>query len=173
MDIKVKDNYLSLHNDVIDAHQYFTITFDVSNLTKEETDKMYIASVNGNKTSAITTIHKGTTLSAKSKFLGNFKLMKDTIAPNVKINNSVEGKWISSQKTLTFSISDYSSGINSYNGYLNGKWILFEYESKLNRLTHNFDDGIVDEGKNEFKLIVTDNVGNSTTFETTFFRSQK
>ena len=30
-----------------------------------------------------------------------------------------------------------------------------------------------EEGKNELKLIVTDHVGNSAIFETTFFRSQK
>jgi hypothetical protein len=36
---------------------------------------------------------------------------------------------------------------------------------------HNFSDGIVAEGANDLKVIVKDNVGNSTTFES--FRSQK
>jgi hypothetical protein len=34
------------------------------------------------------------------------------------------------------------------------------------RITHNFSDGIVAEGANDLKVIVTDNVGNSTIFET-------
>jgi C4-type Zn-finger protein len=29
------------------------------------------------------------------------------------------------------------------------------------------------EGKNDLKIVITDNVGNSTIFETQFFRSQK
>ena len=74
---------------------------------------------------------------------------------------------------MKFIISDDLSGIKTYNGYLNGKWILLEYESKTKTLKHSFLDGIVDEGKNDLKVIVTDNVGNSTIFETQFFRSQK
>jgi hypothetical protein len=57
------------------------------------------------------------------------------------------------------------------NGYLNGNWILFEHDDKTKKNHHNFSDGIVAEGANDLKVIVTDNVGNSTTFET-FFRSQ-
>jgi hypothetical protein len=51
---------------------------------------------------------------------------------------------------------------------LNGNWILFEYDNKTRRITHNFSDGIVAEGANDLKVIVTDNVGNSTIFETQF-----
>jgi hypothetical protein len=89
------------------------------------------------------------------------------------MDNTIEGKWISKQNVLQFSISDDLSGIKSYDGYLNGKWILLEYESKTNKLIHRFTDGIVAEGKNDLKIVVTDNVGNSAIFETHFFRSQK
>ena len=71
------------------------------------------------------------------------------------------------------SIYDELSGIKSYNGYLNGKWILMEYDNKTRKLTHYFDDGIVADGANDLKVVVMDNVGNSSTFETRFFRNQK
>jgi hypothetical protein len=45
-------------------------------------------------------------------------------------------------------------------------WILFEYDNKT--ITHNFSDGVVAEGANDLKVVVTDNVGNSTIFETQF-----
>ena len=45
-----------------------------------------------------------------------------------------------------------------------------EYEYKNNTLTHDFSDGVVTETENELKIIVTDNVGNSNTYEATFFR---
>jgi C4-type Zn-finger protein len=48
-----------------------------------------------------------------------------------------------------------------------------EYEPKTKKLIHRFADGIVDEGKNDLNIVITDNVGNSTIFETQFFRSQK
>ena len=40
------------------------------------------------------------------------------------------------------------------------------------RLTHDFNDGVVVNGRNELKVVVTDNAGNSAIFETYFFRNQ-
>jgi hypothetical protein len=45
-----------------------------------------------------------------------------------------------------------------------------EYDYKTDTLTHDFNDNVVTDTRNELKLIVVDNVGNSTTFEATFFR---
>ena len=45
-----------------------------------------------------------------------------------------------------------------------------EYDYKTNMLVHDFNDNIVTDTENNLKLIVTDNVGNSSTFEATFFR---
>ena len=45
-----------------------------------------------------------------------------------------------------------------------------EYDYKTGVITHDFSDGVVTDSENELKVIVTDNVGNSTTFEATFYR---
>jgi hypothetical protein len=45
-----------------------------------------------------------------------------------------------------------------------------EYDTKTQTLTHDFNDEIITDTKNNLKIIVTDNVGNSSTFETTFYR---
>lgn len=45
-----------------------------------------------------------------------------------------------------------------------------EYDYKKKTLIHDFNDKAIIDTKNNLKVIVTDNVGNSTTFETTFFR---
>ena len=45
-----------------------------------------------------------------------------------------------------------------------------EYDYKTNTLVHDFNDTIVTDTENNLKIIVTDNVGNSSTFEATFFR---
>lgn len=173
LNFDVKNDVLFLHQDDIGIHKALTISYDAKDVPENQREKSFIASTNGTKWSYITTKRNGTTFTASTKTLGQFKLLKDFVAPKISSAKSVEGKWISAQKSLIFTISDDLSGIKTYNGYLNGKWVLFEYESKLNRLTHQFEDGIVAEGENKLKLIVTDNVGNSTTFETTFFRSQK
>jgi hypothetical protein len=172
-DFDVKGETLFLHDDVIPIHKPFSISFDAKDVPENQREKAFLATFNNNKWNYIATKRNGTTFTANTKSLGQFKLVKDFIAPKITIAKSIEGKWISDQKSISFTISDDLTGIKTYNGYLNGKWILFEYESKLKRIKHNFDDGIVAEGENKLKIIVTDNVGNSTTFETTFFRSQK
>ena len=67
-------------------------------------------------------------------------------------------------------IEDDLSGIKSYEGEINGKWVLFEYEPKNKNLKYNFNDLKFKSGKQDLKLKVTDNVGNESIFQTTFYR---
>jgi hypothetical protein len=62
------------------------------------------------------------------------------------------------------------SGIDTYSATLNGEWILMEYEPKRNTLTYNFDDKILDKKQCVLKVTVTDNVGNTNSLSTSFFR---
>lgn len=173
MNFEINNGILKLHDDVVPAFTNFSITFEDSIATEKEREKMFIGSINEKKIFYYNTKKYKNSFTIYTKYLGEYKLMKDTIAPKIKIDKNIEGKWISTQNELQFTVSDDLSGIESYNGYLNDKWILLEYESKTKKLIHRFDDGIVSEGKNDLKVVVTDNVGNSTIFETHFFRSQK
>jgi hypothetical protein len=173
MNFDVKNGILTLHEDTVPAHSNFNITFEDSISDAKEREKMFIAYFDGKKFNYCTTKQYKNTFTTYVKTLGQYKLMKDTIAPKVSMSKVIKDKWLSDQKTFQLTISDDLSGIKTFDGYLNGKWILLEYESKLKRLTHKFSDGVVAEGKNELKVIVTDNVGNSTIFETQFYRSQK
>lgn len=169
----VKQNVLTLHDDTVPARTNFSISFDDTKTPSELKKKMFIASVNGKKINYITTKLEGNTFSCKSKTLGQFTLVKDVIAPKIKLAKSIENKWITGQKSINLTISDDLSGVKTYNGYLNEKWVLFEYESKANRITHAFIDELLNEGLNKLKVVVTDNVGNSTIFETQFNISLK
>ncbi|OCB77922.1 M23 family metallopeptidase [Flavobacterium crassostreae] len=174
MDFDVKDSTLYLHNDSVPVHSNFTISITDSTYTEAQKEKVFIADIDSRgRVGYNYTWSKGNVFSAKVRSLGTYKLVTDTKPPSITIANSIAGKWISKQKTLRFSVSDSGSGIKSYAGYLNGNWILLEYDYKSRTLTHNFSDGIVAEGANDLKVIVTDNVGNSSTFETRFFRSQQ
>jgi len=173
MNFEVKKGELKLHEDIVPAFTNFSITFDDSIAPQKDREKMFIGLINGKKISYYNTKRYKNSFTIYSKYLGNYKLIKDGKPPKIKSDKRIGGKWISNLNELQFSISDGLSGIKSYDGYLNGKWILLEYESKTKKLIHRFLDGIVAEGKNDLKIVVTDNVGNSTIFETQFFRSQK
>ncbi|RTY83356.1 M23 family metallopeptidase [Flavobacterium sp. ZB4P23] len=173
MNFDVKNDILWLHDDTVPAHSNFTVSIEDTKATELQREKMFIGRIDGKATNYNPTYIKDNVFSTKVKILGKYALVSDTVAPKITMNAPVEGKWISTQKTIQLSISDDLSGIKSYNGYLNGKWVLFEYDNKTRKITHYFSDGIVAEGANDLKVVVTDNVGNSTTFETHFFRSQK
>jgi len=169
MNFDVRNNKIYIHDDTVPVHSNFTITIKDSIYPESLRDKLYI----GKGTSYNGTIRKGDVFTAKAKILGTYGLVLDTIPPVIKITKPVEGKWISDQKKIEFTIGDSLSGIKSYNGYLNGSWVLFEYENKTRKITHTFDDQYLTEGENFLKMEVVDNVGNSTIFETHFFRSQQ
>jgi hypothetical protein len=173
LNFDVKNDTLYLHDDSVPAHSNFDIEIVDSKFTEAQREKLYIATIQGKKKGYNFTFRRENIFITKVKTLGKYALVLDTIPPKISIAKSIEGKWLSDKKTIQFTISDDLSGIKSYNGYLNGKWILFEYDNKTRKIIHNFSDGIVAEGQNELKIIVIDNMGNSTIFETRFFRSQK
>jgi murein DD-endopeptidase MepM/ murein hydrolase activator NlpD len=173
LNFEVINDTLFLNNDTVPAHSNFSIEIDDHKFPESQRDKLFIASINGKKMGYNYTSRKENVFTTKVKILGKYALVLDTIPPKISIPKPIEGKWLSEFKSIQFTISDGQSGVKSYNGYLNGKWILFEYDNKTKKIIHNFSDGIVAEGVNELKINVMDNMGNSTIFETHFFRSQK
>ena len=127
--------------------------------------------IEGEKLIYTPTYRKDSIFSTKVKILGKYKLVSDTLSPKITISKPIEGKWIN-QDTVQLQISDSGSGIKKYDGYLNGRWVLFEYDNKTRTITHYFNDDFLQNGANELKVIVTDAMGNSTTFETHFFRNR-
>lgn len=173
LDFSVNGSTLHLHDDSMPVHRNFMVSITDSSIPETDIDKTFIASVNGNRRSYNSTKWDKGTFTAYTKELGDFMLAKDTEAPAIKALNFKEGRWISKNRTIELTIRDNLSGIKTYNGYLNGKWMLLEYDYKTRKLTHHFDDGIFTDGRNDLKVVVTDNVGNSAIFETWFFKSGK
>ncbi|WP_461587871.1 M23 family metallopeptidase [Winogradskyella sp.] len=172
IDFKVSSDTLFLHKDNIPLQKNFHINYDLSNYKSEHLDKLFIGRVYRfyKNPLYVSTKRKGNTLTAKTKVFGTYTLAMDTVAPTITPVNFKDKKWLSKYRYLSVRIDDDISGISKYRATVNGKWILMEYDYKTKLLVHDFNDNIVRDTKNELKIIVTDNVGNSSTFEATFFR---
>ena len=172
IDFKVSNDTLTLHKPTIPAQKSFYINFDISHYKDDDKNKLYIASVSPykNKIYYTNTIKKGNILSTSTKSLGTYTLGIDANGPTIEAVNFKDGKWLSKYRYLKLKINDTESGIKSYRATVNGKWILTEYDYKTGLLIHDFNDNKIVDTKNNLKVIVTDNVGNSSTFEITFFR---
>lgn len=171
MNFDVKNNSVFVHDDTVAIKSNFTLAIEDKTTSADEKKKMFIALVQGKKLQYISTKIVGNTFSCKTKSLGQFVLAKDITKPKVSIAKAKAGKF-GTQKSIDVFISDDLSGINAYYATLNGKWVLFEYEPKLKKITYVFDNNDVNDGENILKVSVSDNVGNSTNFETKFLRKK-
>ena len=61
------------------------------------------------------------------------------------------------------------SGLKSYNAYVDGEWILLEYDAKNKKLTHYFD-GKINSGQHELEIVVKDMVDNEKRLKLEFVR---
>ena len=168
LNIEEKEGVLDMESNFEAIENGFTVTLDMSHLSEEEQKKAFVGSISGLKLEYNSSFRKGTKVSAKIKSFGKFKVGFDLVAPRIYNPNFIEGSNISKLTTLSVSISDALSGIDSYNAYLNGEWILMEYDYKTKKLVHNLTDGKVRSGTNDIKIVVTDKLNNSSTFTSNF-----
>lgn len=172
LDFNVHNDTLTLGEDVIPVRKSFAINYDISNYAEEDKNKLYIAELVGyyKYPSYSRTTRKGNKLNTLTKYLGTYALTLDTIAPTIRPINFQNKKWLSKYRFLKVKIDDKLSGVSNYRATVNGKWILMEYDYKTKTLTHDFNDDVITDTENNLKIIVTDNVGNNSTFEAVFYR---
>ncbi|WP_031425311.1 M23 family metallopeptidase [Flavimarina sp. Hel_I_48] len=173
LDLSEENNKLHLGEDLIPVAKNISIRYDASGYSAEDREHLYIGSVGYNDKLYYTGAYlDGTTLIARTKTLTDYTVGIDDTPPKIVPVDVAEGKWMSTYDVLQFKITDEETGIKDFRATINGKFILMEYEYKDDLLTYHFSDNIISETENNLKLIVTDNVGNSTTFTTTFFRKK-
>ncbi|MFA9214880.1 MAG: M23 family metallopeptidase [Candidatus Methylacidiphilales bacterium] len=83
--------------------------------------------------------YDGGVVKGKVSNFGYYFVTMDTIAPTIKqiFINTEEA--LGDSLHFYFEIKDNFSGIGKYEGYLNGKWILLDFDAKSNILTYHFD----------------------------------
>ncbi|MGK7394088.1 MAG: M23 family metallopeptidase [Candidatus Cyclobacteriaceae bacterium M3_2C_046] len=102
---------------------------------------------------------QGQIITFSTRDLGKFTLLADTLAPTIRAGRI-------DSKVLTFNISDDLSGIKSFDAYVDGEWVLMNYDYKRNLLwSEKLDSDKPFQG--QLVLQVIDNVGNQQTFKTT------
>ncbi|TKD62436.1 M23 family metallopeptidase [Flavobacterium sp. ASW18X] len=172
IDLKKGKDTVGIHDNTVAAHRNFTISFDVSAFPAEERKQLFIARLkDSDQTPSYTKTYKrGNTFTARTRTFGTYTIAKDTTPPVITPKNFKAKQWLTNYRYLSLTIADDLSGINSYNATINGEWILMEYEPKTRTITYTFDDKIMDKTECNLKVTVTDNVGNTTTLEQTFFR---
>ena len=98
---------------------------------------------------------------AKIRTLGTFALAVDDSKPQVTPANFNDNTKVINCKRLKINISDKGSGIDKYDIYLNGKWVIGAFDGKNGLLYYDVDENLK-KGSNKMEIVVTDCVGNET-----------
>ncbi|MBI3135907.1 MAG: M23 family metallopeptidase [Bacteroidetes bacterium] len=96
---------------------------------------------------------------------GKFVLVVDTLAPLITPLDFMEGKIITKFKNLQLEIADNLSGVSSYKAYLNGKWVLMEYDRRQMRYIIPLDKHstpLLRTGNNKLRVVARDAKGNES-----------
>ena len=172
IEYRFNSDTLMIDTDRLPLRKNFIITYDLEAYKDRDRDKVFIARIYGYKKtpSYVNTSRNGNQLMTKTKILGTYTLAIDNEPPSIEPVNFQNKKWLSKYRYLKVKIADELTGISKYRATVNGQWILMEYDYKTGLLVHDFNDNVLTETANNLKVIVTDNVGNNSTFEAVFYR---
>ena len=171
LNFSVNDRIATIHKPIIPLDKKFTITFDSIMYKKSEVNHIYIANMNNKKYPYyMDTRKKSDKIFTTTKTLGKYGLLIDNQIPKIYNSNFKDNDWMSRLRYLTIKISDSQSGIKSYEASIDNEWILMEYDVKKKKLSYDFRDKKLVGSKHIFKLVVSDNVGNTNTYKSSFYR---
>ena len=119
----------------------------------------------GNKMTWIGGVYRDGWIDTEISELGAYTVTRDLNPP--KITPLDPNGW-RNKKKISFRISDDLSGIASYRGEIDGKFVLFEYDSKNALITYSFDNERLHPGEHHLKFTVTDRCNNQSEFDFAF-----
>lgn len=148
-------------------HKYMTVSVKTPQVSQEEGNK-YIGVSLTSKHRLLApeggTYHNGW-VTFKTRSLGPYTVMVDTVAPTIKpINFSKNTKNISNLKKLTFKTDDNLSGVSSYNAYIDGEWKLLHFDRKTGLVWVDLTHHIPAKGAHTLKITIGDAVNNFKSF---------
>ena len=155
-----------VHNTLTPLFSSYKLSIKPTNLPAHLESKALLATTDGGSQGGK---FENGWVSVNTRNFGNFYVAVDTTAPTITPRNLSNGKNIAAQRKIDFTISDNFSGIQSFHGYINDKWVLMEYDPKNRHLWHRFDSTLP-KGKHSFKLIVKDWKDNERIYEASFVR---
>lgn len=112
---------------------------------------------------------KGAITTTSSEF-GRFFIEIDTIAPKIVARNLKKKVLEPRNGVISFTVSDDKSGIDTFDIYIDEKWVIGEYDAKNKLVTIKLDpERIGTNRKHEIEFYIADKVGNTDFFQSSFY----
>jgi murein DD-endopeptidase MepM/ murein hydrolase activator NlpD len=155
-----------IHNKLTPIHNEFELWIKPDISPGAHADKAVIVNA---ASGAIASTYDNGWVKAIAHSFGDYYVKLDTIAPVITPINIRNGSNMHALKAIKLRMSDNLSGIKTYVGKIDGRWVLVEWDYKTRVLSYTFDDSI-SAGKHTFEFTVTDMKNNASTFKAEFNR---
>jgi hypothetical protein len=159
-----------VHNKYTPLHKPYHLLIKPENIPSGKAGKLLIIQVSDDKKkSALPTTWENGWLTANPGTFGNFYIGIDTIPPTVSPVGFTAGADLRGREMIRIKIRDDLSGIRTYNGLIDGRWALFEFDQKNDQLIYKFDQERIRKGaRHSLSLSVTDGRDNKKSYECDF-----
>jgi hypothetical protein len=162
-----------VHSKLIPLHKPYSLAIKCDGLPEKLRDKALIVAIDpttGQK-SAIGGEYSEEWVTVKTSAFGSFAIAVDKTPPQITPQSIKGKKTLTNPSKVQFKITDDLSGIKTYRGEIDGKWVLFEYDAKSKLLSYTFDKNRMAFGKSHLlRLVVTDNKENETEYKAIIYK---
>ncbi|MBN2273822.1 MAG: M23 family metallopeptidase [Bacteroidales bacterium] len=160
-----------VHEESTPVHGTYMISIKPVNLPQALSSKAIIVMIdNKDKISSTGGHYKNGYVTSRAGSFGRFAIFVDTMPPEINPVSFVSKKKYTTHQIISFRIKDDLSGIGTYNGFIDGKWALFEFDAKNDLLFYRPDASRLQQNKEHtLELIITDRKDNIRKFKGRFY----
>jgi hypothetical protein len=162
-----------IHDETIPLHNSVMLSIKTENLNNKLQGKALLVELDTltEKLSAAGGVYEKGWVTGHIRSFGNYAVAVDTIPPVIiPLSFKADGE-LNESSRIRFRITDELSGIKSYEGILDEKWALFEFDAKTNTIVHFFDAERFEMGnRHHLVLTVIDYKDNKRTYESSFWK---
>jgi murein DD-endopeptidase MepM/ murein hydrolase activator NlpD len=161
--------FVNIHYPKTKLFKKFILDYNITDVPQNIVGKIYLAKVNGKGYEYVGSELTKNSLRALCNSFGKYTVLVDTIPPSIIAQNLLPNAKINNQSSINFKLID-STGIQTYNGYIDDSWALFEWDPKTGVLSHNLKHTRIKKGQwHELRIVVTDMLNNRSEFSAKFF----
>jgi hypothetical protein len=161
-----------IHRMDVPVHLYYRLAIESTNLPPALKPKATLVQCLGNnKYNILGGNWEGNRLVSRTRNFGAFCIMVDTVKPVIKPLNFSSANDLKTLSNIKLKVKDDLSGVQTYRGEIDGKWILLEYDARNSILEYKYDSRRNKSGiQHRLAITVSDQLANSTTYTISFFR---
>ncbi len=147
----------------IPIHEYYNIKIKPPANYRGKPTKLAVASVSGDRIDDYEgSSWQGGFVVGRTRQLGDFTLVADSIPPRISALDFSQGKRVSGYSFLKLKATDDFSGVAQYKAEIDGNWVLMEYDAKYSLMTIPLGGLELEPGEHILMVTVTDEMGNKS-----------